>query len=88
MRFLFKIQCSLIPSGSQIKSGQISKETFVKDILVGEIGAVIGGRIDPSDPKNRSADDITIFESLGIALQDLTAARAILDGGVGSEKKN
>ena len=66
-------------SRPQIKSGQIDKETFEREILVGEIGDVIGKKIDPSDPKNRSADDITVFESLGIALQDLTAARAILE---------
>ena len=66
-----------------MKSGQIDKATFEREILVGEIGDVIGGKVDPADPKNRSADDITVFESLGIALQDLTAARAILENAAG-----
>ena len=83
---IFKVRCVYYltdPSRPQLKSGLIAKETFDRDILVGEIGDVIGGKIDPADPKNRSPDDITVFESLGIALQDLTAARAILENAAG-----
>ena len=70
----------------QLKSGEIDREKFESEILVGEIGAVIGKTVDAADPRNRSADDITVFESLGIALQDLTAARAVLQGDTRTEK--
>ena len=63
----------------QLKSGEIDRAKFEREILVGEIGDVIGEKVDPADPRNRSDDEITVFESLGIALQDLTAARAVLE---------
>ena len=63
----------------QLKSGEIDRAKFEREILVGEIGDVIGEKVDPADLRNRSDDEITVFESLGIALQDLTAARAILE---------
>ena len=62
-----------------LASGAIDKDLFHKDILVGEIGDVLNGKINPAD--HRSDDDITVFESLGIALEDLTAAKAITTSG-------
>lgn len=47
---------------------------------MGEIDDVIGKKVDPANPRNCSNDKITVFESLGIALQDLTAARAVTEG--------
>ena len=41
--------------------------------LVGEVGEVLLGRI----PGRRSSDEITIYESLGVAVEDLAAAHAI-----------
>ena len=61
-----------------LESGAIDKEHFDNHILVGEIGDVLNGKINPVD--HRSDDDITVFESLGIALEDLTAAKAITSG--------
>lgn len=43
--------------------------------LLGEIGAVLTGRIEG----RASDDDITIFESLGIAVEDLTSAQMIVE---------
>ena len=61
-----------------LESGAIDKEHFDSHILVGEIGDVLNGKINPVD--HRSDDDITVFESLGVALEDLTAAKAITSG--------
>ena len=43
--------------------------------LLGEIGEVLDGRL----PGRCSREDVTIYKSLGIAAQDLAAARVILD---------
>lgn len=40
--------------------------------VVGELGDVLEGRV----PGRRSADEITVFSSTGLAVQDVTAARA------------
>jgi ornithine cyclodeaminase len=41
--------------------------------LVGEVGEVFLGRV----PGRRSSDDITLYESLGVAIEDLAAAHLI-----------
>ncbi|HKO22573.1 MAG TPA: ornithine cyclodeaminase family protein [Candidatus Eisenbacteria bacterium] len=41
--------------------------------LIGEVGEVLLGRI----PGRRSPDEITLYESLGVAVEDLAAAHAI-----------
>jgi ornithine cyclodeaminase len=41
------------------------------DHVVGELGDVLAGRV----PGRRSADEITLFESLGIGVEDLAAAQ-------------
>jgi ornithine cyclodeaminase/alanine dehydrogenase-like protein (mu-crystallin family) len=52
--------------------------------LVGEVGEVLLGRV----PGRRSSDEITIYESLGVAVEDLAAAHAIhrraLETGAGT----
>jgi ornithine cyclodeaminase len=50
---------------------------FGDDHIVGEIGDVLLGRV----PGRRSADEITLFESLGIALEDLAACHFVLQRG-------
>jgi len=45
------------------------------DHIAGEIGEVIRGAL----PGRRSPDEITLFESLGIAVEDVVAARRIYD---------
>ena len=62
-----------------LKSGTLDESMFHRDIYVGEIGEVLEGKIDPS--QHMSKEGITIFESLGVALEDLTAAKAIMEGG-------
>lgn len=49
--------------------------------IIGELGALLSGRI----PGRQSPRDITLFKSLGIAVEDLAAARLILDQAL---KKN
>ena len=46
-----------------------------EDAIVGEIGEVLLGRV----PGRTTADQITLYKSLGMAAQDLAAARAALD---------
>ncbi len=43
--------------------------------IVGEVGEVLGGRI----PGRQSADQITLFKSLGLAVEDLAAAHYIYE---------
>jgi alanine dehydrogenase len=61
------------------------KEGAITDAhLVGEVGEVLLGRV----PGRRSSDEITIYESLGVAVEDLAAAHAIhlraLETGAGT----
>ncbi|MDX2144403.1 MAG: ornithine cyclodeaminase family protein [Rhodospirillaceae bacterium] len=51
-----------------IKAGVVTT-----DHIVGEIGEVLIGKV----PGRRSADEITLYKSLGIAAQDLTAAEYV-----------
>ncbi len=48
------------------------------DHIIGEVGAVLAGRI----PGRRSTDDITLFESLGIGVEDVAATRLVYDRAV------
>jgi alanine dehydrogenase len=43
------------------------------DHIVGEIGEILTGRV----PGRRSPDEITLFKSLGIAIEDLASAHFI-----------
>jgi ornithine cyclodeaminase len=43
------------------------------DHIVGEIGEILAGRL----PARRSANELTLFKSLGIAIEDLAAAHHI-----------
>ncbi|MFC7072686.1 ornithine cyclodeaminase family protein [Halovenus rubra] len=55
------------------------------DDIHGEIGDVVAGKIDARTPE----DGVTIFDSTGLAIQDVAAAHVVyedaVDGGVGSE---
>jgi ornithine cyclodeaminase len=55
-----------------------------EDHIVGEVGEVLLGRV----PGRRGNDEITLFKSLGIAVEDLAAAhhvyRAALERGAGT----
>ncbi len=52
-----------------IKKGIITKES-----IIGEIGEVISGKV----PGRVSKDDVTIFDSTGIAHQDLLTATYVI----------
>jgi alanine dehydrogenase len=52
-----------------VEAGMITREE------VTEIGAVLGGNADG----RRSADEVTLFDSTGLAIQDLGIAHAVLD---------
>jgi alanine dehydrogenase len=55
------------------------------DKVAGNLGDVILGRV----PGRASADDITLFKSVGLAVQDMSAAKAVYDEalrrGIGTE---
>ncbi|QQE75390.1 ornithine cyclodeaminase family protein [Brevibacillus composti] len=53
----------------------IKKGIVTPDVIVAEIGEVILGRV----PGRQSAEEITIFDSTGIAIQDLLTANLVLD---------
>lgn len=55
--------------------GAIARGVVTEDHIQGELGAVIAGRC----PGRRSADDITVYKSLGIAAQDVMTARRVYD---------
>ena len=48
------------------------------DHICGEVGEVLLGAV----PARESASDITLFKSLGLAIEDLAAARHIYEKGV------
>lgn len=56
----------------------ISEGAFTADHIRGEIGGLLMG----SEPGRESPDEITLFKSLGLAIEDLAAARHIYDKGV------
>jgi ornithine cyclodeaminase len=47
---------------------------FGDDHIVGELGEVLLGKV----PARRTSDEITLFKSLGIAIEDLASAHYIL----------
>jgi len=53
----------------------ISDGTMTEDALAGELGALVGGRIDG----RQSADQVTIFKSLGMAVEDVVAASLVVN---------
>jgi ornithine cyclodeaminase/alanine dehydrogenase-like protein (mu-crystallin family) len=56
----------------------MSEGLFTSEHIRGEIGGVLMG----SEPGRESPDEITLFKSLGLAIEDLAAARHIYDKGV------
>ena len=48
------------------------------DHILGELGEVVVGRV----PGRSNPDEVTLFESLGLAIEDLAAARHIYEKGV------
>ena len=52
----------------------LEEGAIADDHIVGEIGEVLAGEIDG----RRDPEEITLFESLGIAAQDLVSAQHVL----------
>ena len=63
----------------------IQEGNYSADQIHGELGAVINGTTSGRE----NDDEITLFKSVGLAIQDLSCARLIYDlaveGGVGTE---
>jgi ornithine cyclodeaminase len=76
---------ALVESGDVIIG--IAEGCFTADHIQAEIGEVLLGR----DQGRRSADEITVFKSLGMAVEDVAsgelAYRRALQRGVGTEVK-
>jgi ornithine cyclodeaminase len=56
----------------------MSEGAFPADHIRGELGGVLMG----AEPGRDSPQDVTLFKSLGLAIEDLAAARLIYDKGV------
>jgi ornithine cyclodeaminase/alanine dehydrogenase len=48
------------------------------DTVAGDLGDVVSGKV----PGRTSAEEITLFKSVGLAIQDMSAARAVFDEAV------
>ena len=83
-RYVTDYRPSLEPQAAEVIAAR-KQGLIAGDHDIPEIGEIIAG----AKPGRRSADDITLYRSLGIAAQDLAAAHFILaravEGGVGSE---
>jgi alanine dehydrogenase len=53
----------------------VSQGQWSADQIAGSLGAVVAGR----SPGRREAGDITVFDSTGLAVQDMAVARAVYD---------
>jgi alanine dehydrogenase len=62
-------------SGGEL-AGPVGAGTLRREDVT-ELGAVLSGRA----PGRRSDDEITLFDSTGLAIQDLAIAQAVLDAG-------
>jgi ornithine cyclodeaminase/alanine dehydrogenase-like protein (mu-crystallin family) len=75
---------ALVESGDIVMG--IAEKRFGPDHIVGEIGALVLGRVRG----RQSDDDVTIFKSLGMAVEDVAAAdlayRRAIEQGVGSQQ--
>lgn len=60
----------------------VSAGAFGRDHLAGELGAVIAGAAEG----RKSADDITIFDSTGLAIQDVAVAAIVVEKALQSKK--
>jgi len=73
---------ALVESGDVVQG--IREGRFTAAHIVGELGEVLLGRITP----RQSPQDITIFKSLGMAVEDVAAAdlvyRRALETGAGT----
>ena len=78
-------------AGALSESGDLvmgmAERRFGKDRVAGELGELVLGRVEG----RQSADQITIFKSLGMAIEDVLAAdlvyRRALERGVGSRQQ-
>lgn len=75
-------------SAAQIESGDIAnplKKNLIEESQIAEIGEVFAG----TQPGRTSAEEITLFKSVGVAVQDAVAARLAVENarklGLGTE---
>ncbi len=60
---------------SREAAGKESGDVMASGGIVGEIGEVVAG----VQPGRRSADEITVFKSVGVAVEDVAAAALVYD---------
>jgi len=64
----------------------LAEERFTPDHIAGEVGELVLGRV----PGRRSDDEVTVFKSLGMAVEDVATAdlvyRRAVEQGVGSQQ--
>jgi len=75
-------------SAAQVESGDIAnplQKLLIKESDIAEIGEVISGE----KPGRSSAEEVTVFKSVGVAVQDAMAARLAVENarqiGIGTE---
>jgi alanine dehydrogenase len=75
---------ALVESGDVVLG--IQEGRFAADHIVAELGELIA---DPARPARRSDTEVTVFKSLGLAVEDVTAAalayRRAVEQGIGEE---
>src|SRR5437879_2489047 len=81
--FVDSRDAALVESGDIVLG--IQEGRFTRDHIVAELGDLVAGKVDAA----RYAEDVTIFKSLGMAVEDVTAAelayRRAVEKGLGSE---
>lgn len=60
----------------------LAEKAIAGDHIAGEIGAVFGGNV----PGRQTAEDITLFKSLGLAVEDIAAAAYIYEEAIRRDK--
>lgn len=66
-------KAALVESGDVVQG--IREGWFSEDDIAGELGQVISGRV----PGRETSGQITVFKSLGLAVEDVAAAHLVLD---------
>jgi ornithine cyclodeaminase len=73
-RFFVDYRASALDQAGELL-GAISRGVVGEDWIAGEIGEVLAGRVAGRE----RADQLTVYKSVGVAAQDVVAARRILD---------
>ena len=69
--FVDRMECAMREAGDLLMA--IAEGDVMADSFAGELGAVLVGRVEG----RRTADEITLFKSVGLSAEDIAAARAV-----------